>query len=123
MVEDGSYTQFCIGSKTSCYVPCKKYQRCEVVKAPFFEGSFPGGVGWLFPKRSPFLPIFNQYYWELKNTGHWNRINSKPEYDPTKLLPYQECETLEGHPIGMHQVISLFAMFFGAAFISFAIFW
>ena len=123
LVEDDSYAQFSIGNKNSGYVVCKRYQRCEVVKAPFTEGSFPGGAGWLFPKRSPFLPIFNQYFWELKYAGHWNRIISKPEYDPTKLLPYQECETLDGHPISMHKVISLFAMFFGAAFISFAIFW
>ena len=62
LVEDESYAQFSIGGKNTGYVVCKRYQRCEVVKAPFTEGRFPGGVGWLFPKRSPYLPIFNQYY-------------------------------------------------------------
>ena len=122
LVEDDSYVQFRLESKTSGSL-CKRYQRCEVVKAPFTEGSYPGGVGWLFPKRSPFLSVFNHYYWELKYAGHWNRIGNKPEYNPTKLLPYQECETLDGHPISMHKVISLFTMFLAVAFISLAIFW
>ena len=80
-------------------------------------------MGWLFPKRSPFLPIFNKYFWELKEGGHWDRINSKPEYDPTKLLPDQECDTLDGHPIRMFKVISLFAMFFCSVALISMIFW
>ena len=103
-------------------VECDKYQKCEVVSVPFTEGRFPGGRGWIFPKRSPFLPIFNKYYWELKEAGFRTRIKNKPEYRPNHLLPEQECETLDGHPISMHKVISLFAMFFGAFCCSFLIF-
>ena len=102
---------------------CSEYQKCEVVAAPFTEGYFPGGVGWIFPKRSPFLPIFKKYFWELKEAGHKQRIYNKPEYKDSHLLPDQECETLDGHPISMFKVISLFTMFFGTAFLSSVIFW
>ena len=94
----------------------------EVVKVPFTEGKVPGGSGWLFPKRSPFLPIFNKHFWELKELGHWKRISKS--YSSTALLSTsQENEDLDEHPISMHKVISLFAMFFGAAFLSLLIFW
>ena len=93
---------------------CSKYQTCEAVIAPFIEGRYPGGVGWIFPKRSPFLPIFNQFYWDIKEAGLLDRIWAQPKYSPNKLLPKHECETLDGHPIHMHKVISLFTMLFGA---------
>ena len=104
-------------------MPCPAYQKCKVVIAPFTEGRINGGMGWLFPKRSPFLPIFNKYYWEVKEAGHYERVYNKPEYDKTHLLPDQECEDLDGHPISMHKVISLFALFFSTAFLSATIFW
>ena len=91
--------------------------------APFIEGRIYGGQGWLFPKRSPFLPIFNKYYMEIKEAGHLYRISRQPKYDPTYLLPQQECGDLDGHPISMHKVISLFVLIFGTVFLSVMIFW
>ena len=102
---------------------CHSYHSCKVVTVPFTEGRISGGAGWIFPKRSPFLSIFNRYYWELKEGGHFDRIQSKFEYDPTKLLPGQECETLEEDPISMHKVISLFTMFFSCLFVTALVFW
>ena len=68
---------------------------------------------WSF-QISPFLPIFNHVYWETKEAGLLDRIWAKPSYSPNKLLPKHECDTLDGHPIHMHKVISLFTMLFGA---------
>ena len=120
---DGNSAVFAIVYGDNGLYPCEKIQNCEVIPAPFTEGRFPGGAGWFFPKRSPFLPILNKHYWELKEAGHFNRIENKPEYDPQHLLPEQECDDLDGHPISMHKVISLFAIFLGAAFLSAIIFW
>ena len=121
LIEDDSYAAFAFEIDPA--LPCRKYQSCEVVAAPFTEGRSAGGVGWFFPKRSPFLSIFNKYYWELQEEGHFARIKGEPEYHPFKLLPDQECETLDGHPISMHKVISLFTMFVCSAFLSSTIFW
>ena len=101
---------------------CEAFQKCEVVEAPFTEGSMVGGVGWLFPKRSPFLPLFNQMFWDLKEKGFMQRIQNQPQYNPNKLLSLQECETLDGQAISMLKVISLFSMLGGAACVSLLIF-
>ena len=120
-MEDDSYAFYQVHGER--HFRCHRYQNCEVVLVPFTEGRFPGGAGWIFPKRSPFLPILNKYFWELKEAGHWSRINSKPEYNPIKLLPDQECPTLDGHPISMFKVISLFAMFGVSILLTSGIFW
>ena len=85
---------------------CSKYQKCEVVTAPFSKGYFPGGIGWIFPKRSPFLPIFNYHFWQLNEADHKRRIYNKPEYKPSYLWPAQECEDLDGQPISMFKSMS-----------------
>ena len=122
LVEDESYAYY-VGRTDKGQSPCVKYQNCEVVTAPFTEGKSSSGSGWMFPKRSPLLPIFNKYFWELKEAGHYERIYHQPEYDPFKLLPDQECKDLDGDPISQHKVISLFTMFFSIAFLSSVIFW
>lgn len=123
LAEDDSYAFFTIQNKDR--ISCLNYQKCNVVRKiiPFTGSKTAGGRGWLFPKRSPFLPIFKKYFWELKEAGHWRRIKDKAEYNKYHLLPDQECEDLDGHPISMHKVISLFTMFFVAVFVSTAIFW
>ena len=123
LADDETYAFFKVAAESSAHYPCQRYQKCEVVMTPFTEGLFPGGMDWLFPKRSPLLPIFNKYYWELKESGHFKITFDKPEYDPSHLLPDQECETLDGHPISMDKVISLFTMFFSTAFLCTMIFW
>ena len=102
---------------------CERYQKCEVVRVPLIEGPFSGGLGWMFPKRSPFLQTFNKYYWELREAGHWRRVLDQPKYFKNKFLPPQECEEFDVHPISMDKVISLFTMFFVSVFISCVIFW
>ena len=106
-------------------LPCPSYQKCKVIKkiVPFTGSKTTGGRGWLFPKRSPFLPILNKYFLELKEAGHKRRIGLKAEYTPSKLLPDQECENLDGHPISMHKVISLFTLFVVGLFVSTVILW
>ena len=106
---DDSFVFFSIGMKPN--YRCKSYQTCEVIIPPFTEGKFMGGRGWLFPKRSPFLPAFNQLFWKIKELGLYQRIINQPKYSPNKLLPKQYCETLDGDPISMHKVVSLFALF------------
>ena len=102
---------------------CKPYQKCEVVAAPFTDGRKLGGAGLIFPKQSPFLSIMNQHYWELKDAGLYERIKHKPEYEPFYLLPKQECEKFDGHPISMHKVVSLFTIFLCCIGFSLLIFW
>ena len=114
--EDDSYAFFTIS--TTVYGMCDAYQKCKVVTAPFTTGRFAGGAGWLFPKRSPFFSIFNHYVRVLKETGLKDRVVNTPEYDPKYLLPDQECETFDGHPVSMSIVFSLFAMLLGAAGLS-----
>ena len=92
------------------------------MQAPFTDGRYIGGGGWIFPKRSPLLPILHKYYWELKEKGFQDRLSRTPERSPSHLLPDQECDTLEGHPISMHKVISVVAMFFGGFCLSLMIF-
>ena len=121
MAEDDNFALFAIS--VGANVNCKIYQTCEVVNTPFTDGKFPGGMGWLFPKRSPFLPIFNKLFWKMKEGGLIDRIAFQPEYTPNKLLDTQVCETLDGDPISMHKVVSLFALFAVAFSFTLAIFW
>ena len=123
LVEDDSYAYLYVMIGKGHLKTCPRYQNCEVVRIPYTEGPFSGGLGWMFPKRSPFLQPFTKYYWELKEAGHLLRILATPEYSPTQLLPPQECDDFDMNPIGMHKVISLFTMFFVAVFFCSAIFW
>ena len=102
---------------------CQAYQKCKVVAAPFTVGRSMGGAGWVFQKRSPFLPILNHYYWKYEESGLIERIWNQPKYDPTHLLPDRECETLDGHAVSMLKVASLFAMLASAACLSITILW
>lgn len=76
IIEDDSSAYFSV--RTKPHLKCKRYQKCETVVVPFTEGRHPGGSGWLFPKRSPFLPVFKEHYWKLKEAGYWQRIENKP---------------------------------------------
>ena len=117
--EDETYAFFAISS--AFYSSCDAYQKCKVVTALFTTGRFAGGAGWLFPKRSPYFSIFNYYVRVMKETGLKDRIVNTPEYEPKYLLPDQECETFDVHPVSMLIVISLFAMLLGAVFLSLVI--
>ena len=112
ITEDDSYAYFSLDRGPMLF--CKMYQACKVIIPPFTDGRFSGGTGWIFPKRSPFLHIIHKWYWKMKEAGLFKRIWYQPKYSPNKLLPKHECETLDGHPISMHKVISLFVMLIGA---------
>ena len=56
-------------------------------------------------------------------SGHIQRIGSKPEYDPDKLLPDQECPTMDLQPIAILNIISLITMLLVASSLSLVIFW
>ena len=103
---------------------CSVYKRCEIVNPPFTDGKYSGGTGWLFPKRSPFLPIINKFFRQINEAGLMYRIYRQPEFHPTNmLLPNQVCETLDGDPISMHKVVSLFVLFAVAFSFTLVIFW
>ena len=121
MAEDDNFAYF--GISIDPKFQCNLYQTCAIVNPPFTDGKYSGGIGWLFPKRSAFLPIFNKFFWKMKEAGLIRRIYNQPEYRPNKLLPNQVCETLDGDPISMHKVVSLFALFAVAFSFTLAVFW
>ena len=86
---------------------CKKYHNCEVVHSPFYVSS-TFGSGWLFPKYSPFYPIFYKHVTLLHEKGIVKRIKSS--YDPARGLPDQICPTYDGDPIGIMKSFSLFGI-------------
>ena len=111
VANDDNYAMFRISSKA--HLPLKHYKNCDVVAAPFTTGVFAGGAGWLFPKRSPFLPIFRQYFWQLSDAGLFKKIATNPEYQPFFLLPHQECETFNWHSVSIQQLAILFSTIVG----------
>ena len=120
VAEDDTYGVFRISGDHPSY--CTQYQTCKVIEAPFAVGRSIGGGGWIFQKRSPFLPIFRYHYWKYKEAGLELRIWGKPEYSPHFLLPDQECETLDGHPVSIFKLPSVFVMLLCAACLSIIIF-
>ena len=74
------------------------------------------GMGWIFPKRSPFLPIFHKHITLIKETGVYNRIGDT--YDPLKGMPGQICKEYDGEPIGAEKSFSLFGMMISGACLS-----
>ena len=87
---------------------------------PFVVNKIPGG-GWMFPKRSPFFPIFNQYFIVLKEEGIFKRIMES--YDDNPGLPPQVCNNYDGKPIKINKIFSLFAIIAGGIGMSTFLFW
>lgn len=117
MLEDDSYSVHFLSAK-GFMKNCKAYHECKVIKAPFATAKVAGGAGWLFSKRSPYLPVFQKYYREAKETGALHRLWQHPKYTPNALLPDQICEELDGEPIGMDKAFSLFMMLCGGGSLS-----
>ena len=104
---------------------CPKVFDCSVVVAPFTTGALGTGTGWMFPKRSPFLPIFNHYYHVIKESGsviRMRRRRNRPEFDSNYYKPKTTCENLEGKPIGIYKSSSLFIILMIGVFFCFLIF-
>ena len=86
---------------------------CSVVHAPFTPGALGKGGGWMFEKRSPFLPIFNHYFNMIKETATFKRLRrrlNRPEYDSNYYFPIPTCDTHRGKPIGLYKISSTFAI-------------
>ena len=111
LVKNNSFALYQLWSHPTC----ESYQKCDVVKTHFVVGeSF--GAGWMFPKRSQFLPILNHYIGMVKEGGSVRRISH--QYDENSHLPEQECFEYNGDPIAMKKVGSLFALIVGGMGIS-----
>ena len=98
---------------------CKNFYNCKVVVTPFVVNKIPGG-GWMFPKRSPFFAMFNQYFIELEAMGIFKRIMDF--WDDKSNLPSQECSQYDGAAIKMDKLISLFLLISGGMGLSILIF-
>ena len=116
LVDDDSFAQFYIESGSP---HCDSYKKCKVVKTPFVVSKMLG-AGWMFPRRSPFLPILKHYFGLFKEAGTYNRL--KDSHDENNHLPDQECFEYDGHPIQMQKAVSLFGLILGGMGISFIIF-
>ena len=98
---------------------CDSFKNCKVVVTPFVINKIPGG-GWMFPKRSPFYPIFNHYFIELEATGLYKRIQDF--WDENSHLPPQVCPDYDGKAIKIDKIISLFLLSLGGVGLSVLIF-
>ena len=116
IVEDDSFALFLLITGRQI---CDSYKKCKVVKTPFLV-SKTLGAGWMFPKRSPFLPILNNYIGLAIEGGTYKRI--KNSHDENMHLPDQDCLEYDGQPIQMRKAFSLFGMILGGIGLSFIIF-
>ena len=117
LVEDDSYALFQgFQGRNPIY---DSYLKCKVVMTPFVVDRTLGG-GWMFPKGSPFLPIFKHYVGLVKEGGSDKRIEDS--YRGPKDLLDQECLEYDGDPIGMKKAFSLFGIILGGMGLSLIIF-
>ena len=116
IVEDESFALFLIAAGRNV---CNSYEKCEVVKTPVVFATTVG-AGWMFPKRSPFLPILKIYFGLVQEAGSYNRVLDY--YNEKKLLPEQECLKYDGDPIQMRKAVSLIGIILGGTGLSFIIF-
>ena len=116
VVDDDSFAVFLITSR----IPhCDSYKKCKVVKTPIVVSKTLGS-GWMFPKRSPFLPILKHYIGLFKEAGTFKRLQNS-HYE-NNYSPDQECFEYDGHPIQMQKAVSLFGLILGGMGLSFIIF-
>ena len=66
--EDPSFSAYVMVGKGEL-TRCKRFYSCEIVKVPYVIDTAMGG-GWVFPKNSPFYPIFDYYVSILKRRRH-----------------------------------------------------
>ena len=122
VILDSSYALFAF-SVNPIIRRCKS--GCSVVIAPFTSGALGRGAGWMFEKRSPFLPIFNHYFNKIKESAtsqRLSRTHNRPEYDSNYYFPKPTCETYKGKPIGLYKISSTFAIVIIGAGVCFMIY-
>ena len=112
LVEDDSFALFQLWSGNRPSPACDVYQKCQVVKTHFVVARNFGG-GWMFPKRSPFLPILKHYVGLVKEVGIVLRISSSYAKQNG-----QECLEYDGDPIRLQKTFSLFAIVLGGMSLS-----
>ena len=118
IVEDDSYVGYIQGSSSDgCMDNCELYRDCKAVVIPYVIYK-SAGSGWIFPKNSPLLPIFQHYVTSLvKEGGMMKKIEDKIkiEMDNNPLMPCQICADYDGAPIGIEKAFSLFGLLIGGA--------
>ena len=120
LVDDDSFAVFAVYGEGSP-PDCTCYKKCKVVKTPFVVSKMLG-AGWMFPRRSPFLPILKHYFGLFKEAGTYNRLKDSHKENKNNHLPDQECFEYDGHPIQMQKAVSLFGLILGGMGLSFIIF-
>jgi hypothetical protein len=90
--------------------PCEKWSNCEIASIPYVVDKDLGS-GWIFPKKSAFLPIFKYYISRMKEGAIYRRIIS------SQGMPRRICPEYAGKPIGLEKVVSLLGVIIlGAGF-------
>ena len=92
---------------------CQRVFDCSVVIAPFTTGALGTGTGWMFQKRSPFLPIFRHYHDMIRESGTFWRLHefeNRPDFQSNYFYPEPICETHKGKPIGLYKISSIFVI-------------
>ena len=75
---------------------------------PTEEKYLKTSIAWAFPKKSPYLNIFNFYFQKFKEQGIWRNIEEQYK------IPPQVCPDLSGKPIDFESCFTAFlAMFVG----------
>ena len=103
-MEDDSYAGYMMSTSESGSISsCEKWVNCEVVVIPHIIHKTLGS-GWIFPKNSPFLPIFKHYVNNIKERAILNWIFAS--YSDRKG-PDQICPAYDGKSIGLEKAFSL----------------
>ena len=85
---------------------CKQFSECKVLAIPEVIDKVTG-AGWIFPKKSPLLPMFNHYVSLIKEGGIYEKM--KNNYND-QLVTGQVCPDYDGKPIGLPKCFSLFGL-------------
>ena len=112
VANDSSYALFIIREEPGLKL-CKVTRDCSVVLAPVTTGPLATGVGWIFQKRSPFLPIFRHYHDMIRESGTFLRLHqyeNRPEMQSNYFYSEPICETHKGKPIGLYKISSIFVI-------------
>ena len=121
IANDEDYAGYVLsGSKTGCMGNSPEYRSCKVVVIPHVIYR-SAGSGWVFPKNSPLLPMFQHYVTAIMKEGALHkRIALQYTNDP--LMKCQICPDYDGSAIGPEKVFSLFGLICTGAGLSVIIF-
>ena len=105
LVEDDSWAAYIMTDKDGP-THCKQFSECKVLAIPEVIDKVTG-AGWIFPKKSPLLPMFNHYVSLIKEGGIYEKM--KNNYND-QLVTGQVCPDYDGKPIGLPKCFSLFGL-------------